>query len=65
MTRAERFTSLSSGTLFKLDQGKTDMGSGKNRHDISERDILERVTEKFKGHLEAKKNPIMAAVKFD
>ena len=41
------------------------VGSGKNRHDISERDILERVTEKFKGHLEAKKNPIMAAVKFD
>ena len=29
------------------------------------RDILERVAEKFKAHLEAKKNPIMAAVKFD
>ena len=29
------------------------------------RDILERVAEKFKVHLEAKKNPIMAAVKFD
>ena len=37
------------------------VGSGKNRHDISERDILEWVTEKFKGHLEAKKT----AVKFD
>ena len=57
-TRAERFTSLSSGTLFKLDRGKTDMTSVK-------RDILERVAEKFKVHLEAKKNPIMAAVKFD
>ena len=29
------------------------------------RDILERVADKFKAHLEAKKNPIMAAVKFD
>ena len=58
MTRAERFTSLSSGTPFKLDQGE-------NRHDISERDILERVAEKFKVQLEAKKNPITAAVKFD
>ena len=29
------------------------------------RDILERVAEKFKAHLKAKKNPIMAAVKFD
>ena len=29
------------------------------------RDILERVAQKFKAHLEAKKNPIMAAVKFD
>ena len=58
VTRAKRFTSLSSGTLFKLDRGKTDMTSVK-------RDILERVAEKFKVHLEAKKNPIMAAVKFD
>ena len=41
------------------------VGSGENRHDIRERDILERVAEKFKAHLEAKKNPIMAAVKFD
>ena len=41
------------------------VGSGGNRRDISERDILERVAEKFKAHLEAKKNPIMAAVKFD
>ena len=41
------------------------VGSGENRHDISERDILERVAEKFKVHLEAKKNPIMVAVKFD
>ena len=41
------------------------VGSGENRHGISERDILERVAEKFKVHLEAKKNPITAAVKFD
>ena len=41
------------------------VGSGENRHDIRERDILERVAEKFKAHLEGKKNPIMAAVKFD
>ena len=41
------------------------VGSGENRHDISERDILERVAEKFKAHLEAKNNPMMAAVKFD
>ena len=31
------------------------VGSGENRHDISERDILERVADKFKAHLEAKK----------
>ena len=34
------------------------VGSGENRRDISERDILERVAEKFKAHLEAKKNSI-------
>ena len=34
------------------------VGSGENRHDIRERDILERVAEKFKAHLEAKKNSI-------
>ena len=32
---------------------------------VSERDVLERVAGKFKAHLEARKNPIMAAVKFD
>ena len=34
------------------------VGSGENRHDIRERDILEGVAEKFKAHLEAKKNSI-------
>ena len=32
---------------------------------MSEKDILKRVARKFKAHLEAKKNPLMAAVKFD
>ena len=32
---------------------------------VSEKDILERVAGLFKAHLEAKKNSIMAAVKFD
>ena len=41
------------------------VGSGEKRHEISERDLLERVADEFKGHLEAKRNPIMAAVKFD
>ena len=42
-----------------------EIGTGENRHNVSERDILERVAGKFKTHLEAKKNPIMSAVKFD
>ena len=50
---------------FTFQWDTVQVGSGENRHDISERDILERVAEKFKAHLEAKKNPIMAAVKFD
>ena len=61
MTRAERFTSLSSGTLFKLDQGKTDMTSVKGTY-LNESPKNLRDTSKPK---EAKKNPIMAAVKFD
>ena len=38
---------------------------GESAQNVSEKDILERVTAKFKAHLEAKKDPIMAAVKFD
>ena len=41
------------------------VGTGESAQDVNERDILERVVGKFKAHLEAKKNPIMAAVKFD
>ena len=41
------------------------VGSGESAQNVSEKDILERVAGKFKAHLEAKKNPIMAAVKFD
>ena len=41
------------------------VGSGESAQDVSEKDILVRVVGKFKAHLEAKKNPIMAAVKFD
>ena len=42
-----------------------DRGSGEHRQSVSEKDILERVEGKFKTYLEAKKNPIMAAVQFD
>lgn len=38
---------------------------GESTQNVSERDILERVSGKFKAHLEGKKNPIVAAVKFD
>ena len=41
------------------------VGSRESAQNVSEKDILERVAGKFKAHLEAKKNPIMAAVKFD
>ena len=41
------------------------VGSGESAQNVSEKDILERVDGNFKAHLEAKKNPIMAAVKFD
>ena len=41
------------------------VGSGESAQNVSEKDILERVAGKLKAHLEAKKNPIMAAVKFD
>ena len=45
--------------IYLTFQWKTvQVGSGENRHDIRERDILERVAEKFKAHLEAKKNSI-------
>ena len=45
--------------------GTVQVGSGKSAQNVNEKDILQRVVRKFKAHLEAKKNPIMAAVKFD
>ena len=39
--------------------------TGETAQNVSEKDILERVAGLFKAHLEAKKNSIMAAVKFD
>ena len=42
-----------------------DRGSGEHRQSVSEKDFLECVAGKFKTYLEAKKNPIMAAVQFD
>ena len=41
------------------------VGSGESAQNVSEKNILERVAGKFKAHLEAKKNPMMVAVKFD
>ena len=41
------------------------VGLGESAQNVSEKDILERVAGKFEAHLEAKKNPIMASVKFD
>ena len=46
-------------------RGTVQVGSGKSAQNVNEKDILERVVRKFKAHLEAKKNPIMEAVKFD
>ena len=45
--------------------GTVQVGSGESAQNVNEKDILQRVVGKFKAHLEAKKNPIMAAVKFD
>ena len=41
------------------------VGMGDIAQNVSEKEILERVPSKFKAHVEAKKNPIMAAVQFD
>ena len=41
------------------------VGAGDTAQNVSEKEILERVAGKFKAHVEAKENPIMAAVKFD
>ena len=41
------------------------VGKAETAQNVSEKYILERVAGKFKAHEEAKKNPIMAAVKFD
>ena len=45
--------------------GTVQVGSGESAQNVNEKDILQRVVGKFKVHLGAKKNPIMAAVKFD
>ena len=41
--------------------GTVQVGSGESAQNVNEKDIFERVVGKFKAHLEAKKNPIMAA----
>ena len=41
------------------------VGSGESAQNVKEKDILQRVVRKFQVHFEAKKNAIMAAVKFD
>ena len=41
------------------------VGTAETAQNVSEKYILERVAGKFKAHIEAKKNPIMAAVKLD
>ena len=45
--------------------GTVQVGSGESAQNVNEKGILQSVVGKFKAHLEAKKNPIMAAVKFD
>lgn len=40
-------------------------GTGEDRQDVNEKDILKRVAGNFNVYLEAKKNPIIVAVKFD
>ena len=41
------------------------VGTGDTAQNVREKEILERVAGKFKANVEAKKNPIMVAVKFD
>ena len=41
------------------------VGEGDDVHEVSEKDVLDRVVAKFKKQLASKKNPIMAAVRFD
>ena len=45
--------------------GTMQVGSGESTQNVKENDILQGVVGKFKVHLEAKKNPIMVAAKFD
>ena len=45
--------------------GTVQVGSGESAQNVNEIDILQRGIGKFRTHLEAKKKPIMAAVKFD
>ncbi len=41
------------------------VGEGDDVHEVTEKDVLDRVVAKFKEQLASKKNPIMAAVRFD
>jgi len=50
---------------FNFQWGTVQVGSPESAQNVNEKDILQRVVRKFKAHLKAKKNPIMAAVKFD
>ena len=51
--------------LFDLRPTNCSSGKVETRQKISKKDVLEKVAGKFKAHVDAKKNPIMAAVKFD
>ena len=50
---------------LSFDWQTVQVGAGDTVQNVSEKEILERVAGKLKAHIEAKKNPIMAAVKFD
>ena len=41
------------------------VGMGDTAQNVNEKEILKRVPGKYKAHIAAKKNPIMAAVQFD
>ena len=51
--------------FLTFDWQTVQVGTGHTAQNVSEKEILERVPGKFKAHVEAKKNLIMAAVKFD
>ena len=52
-------------SYLTFDWQTVQVGTGDTAQNVSEKEILEKVAGKFKAHVEAKKNPIMAAVKFD